>query len=237
LLLFFRKEVFLLYQKDFMIVILTGATGFVGGEILRRLAARPDIEEIMCLTRRAPEALPSKANVILHDDFSVYDESVLDRLAECSACIWALGGKASDLGEQLEKVTHSFAIAFARAMTERADGDFTFCYLSGMGADSTETARFPWERATRHLKGRTERDLARLQGAHPHFCAHSFRPGGILPASTNRLVDWLLAPLVVRVGDLAEAMIIAGIEGRLFRKLPLLHNANIKRLAKGVPTT
>jgi hypothetical protein len=220
-----------------MKVILTGATGFVGEEILRRLAARTDIEEIICLTRRAPKASPPNATIILHDDFSVYDKSVLDRLAGCSACIWALGGKASDLGDRLEKVTHTFTIAFARAMAERANEDFTFCYLSGMGADPTETARFPWERATRHLKGRTERDLAALQRAYPLFCACNFRPGGILPSAASHILDWLLAPLVVRVGDLAEAMIIVGTEKRLLRKAPLLHNARIKQLSKGAPRT
>lgn len=218
-----------------MKLILTGATGFVGGEVLQRLAAKPGVEEITCLARRAPEALPPKATVILHDDFTRYDALLLERLAGHSACIWALGGKESDLSKPgvLERVTYTFTLALARAMARHATGRFTFCYLSGMGADPTETARFPWERLTRHLKGRTERDLAVLQAEHPQFCTHSFRPGGILPAAANAALDYLLAPIVVRVGLLAGAMITAAVEPAFFRQAPLLHNANIKRLGRG----
>jgi nucleoside-diphosphate-sugar epimerase len=70
-----------------MKLILTGATRFVGGEVLQRLAAKTGIEEITCLARRAPEALPPKATVILHDDFTRYDAPLLERLAGHAACI------------------------------------------------------------------------------------------------------------------------------------------------------
>jgi NAD(P)H-binding len=218
-----------------MNVILAGATGFVGGEILQRLAARHEVAGITCLGRRAPQALPPKATVVLHDDFSRYDPALLDSLTDHSACIWALGGKASDLGQPdvLERVTHTFTLGLARAMAQHAAGRFTFCYLSGMGADPTETARFPWERLTRHLKGRTERDLWTLQDQHPQFCAHSFRPGGILPATANAALDYVLAPLVARVGVLADTMIKVAVDPAFFRHAPLLHNADIKRLARG----
>ena len=40
------------------------------------------------------------------------------------ACIWALGEKASDLGQPsvLEHVTHTFTMAFASAMTAHSKG-------------------------------------------------------------------------------------------------------------------
>ena len=47
---------------------------------------------------------------------------------------------------------------------------------------------------------------------HPNLCVHSFRPGGILPTSTNVLLDYVLEPIVVRVGMLADAMITAAID-------------------------
>jgi hypothetical protein len=217
-----------------MKIILTGVTGFVGGEVLRRLASKPGIEEITCLTRREPDDPPSKATIILHEDFGQWDTALVERLADHSACIWTMGGKASDLGkpEVLERVTHTFTLTFARALAQRAAERFTFCYLSGMGADPTETARFPWERLTRHLKGRTERDLAILQSEHPLFCAHAFRPGGILPATAHVALDYLLAPLVVRVEVLAEAMIVAAMEPSFFRQVPLLHNSDIKHVGR-----
>jgi len=77
-----------------MKIILTGATGFVGGEILKRLSAKPDVERITCLTRTAPATLPPKTAVILHSDFSRYDDQLLDTISDHSGCIWALGAKA-----------------------------------------------------------------------------------------------------------------------------------------------
>jgi nucleoside-diphosphate-sugar epimerase len=222
-----------------MRIVLTGATGFVGSEVLQKLATTPGVDEITCLARRAPAALPPKTTLILHDDFSRYDAGLINRLADHSACIWALGGKEADLGKPdvLERVTYTFTLAFARTLALRARRPFTFCYLSGMGADPTETARFPWERLTRHLKGRTERELAALQRDHQAFCSHSFRPGGILPTTAHAALDYLLAPIVVRVRALAQAMITAAVEPAFFGQAPLLHNSDIKRVASGTFNT
>lgn len=73
--------------------------------------------------------------------------------------------------------------------------------------------------------------MAQLQRIHPSFCVHSFRPGGILPDSSNALLDYVLAPIVVRVGVLADALITAAIDPAWFGRAPLLSNAGIKRLA------
>lgn len=88
-------------------MVLTGATGFVGGEVLRQLAERPEIEAITCLTRRAPATRPAEATAVLQADFSVYDTVLLDRLADHSAYIWAMGGKAADLGQPDENYRSS----------------------------------------------------------------------------------------------------------------------------------
>jgi hypothetical protein len=146
---------------------------------------------------------------VLVDDFAHYDPAVLDGLATEDACIWTLGGKESDLRDPVayERITHTFTLALARGLAERITRTFTFCYLSGMGADPSESARLPWQRLTRHLKGRTEKDLRTLAGAHPGFRVYSFRPAGILPVTTGRPVRRLLAPVGVGVDVLAEALI------------------------------
>lgn len=217
-----------------MKIILTGATGFVGSEVLAHLIASPAVSEITCLTRRSIDVSSPKVRTILHADFATYDGNLLEQLADHEACIWALGGKASDLGtpDVFAQITHTFTLALAEGMAVHANGAFTFCYLSGMGADPTETARLPWEKLTRHLKGRTEKDLGILQQRHSQFCAHSFRPGGILPNSANRFLRTMLAPIVVGVGELADAMVLCATDPGLFCKDPTIGNSEIKRLAR-----
>ncbi len=220
-----------------MKIILTGATGFVGAEVLSRLIATPAVTAITCLSRRDLGMQSEKVTTILHSDFAAYDQTLVEQLAGHDACIWALGGKASDLGTPnvFARITHTFTLALAERMATQVSAPFTFCYLSGMGADPSETARLPWERLTRHLKGRTEKDLSLLQKCYSLFCAHSFRPGGILPRGASRLLRWGLAPIVIGVGELADAMIVAAISPDLFHREPTISNAAIKQLAQRYP--
>lgn len=217
-----------------MKVILTGATGFVGAATLARLVAHPDVSEVTCLTRRPLAEPVPKVTAIVREDFLRYDEALVEHLRDHESCIWTLGGKASDLGteEEFTRVTHAFTLALAEQMTQHAEGRFTFCYLSGMGADPSETAWWPWEKLTRHIKGRTERDLSALQESHPGFSVHSFRPGGILPEDAQPWLRAALGPIVVGVDELADALIYAALEPQLFRQWSVVGNADIKRFAK-----
>lgn len=217
-----------------MKIILTGATGFVGSHVLAHLIANPQVTEVTCLTRRPLGSHAPRVTAIVREDFVVYDPALLDRLADHDACIWALGGKASDLGtpDVCARITYTFTLALATGVASRATRPFTFCYLSGMGADPSETATFPWENLTRRLKGRTEKDLTALQSRYEQFCVHCFRPGGILPDRANPLMLFILSPIVVRVGELCDAMIIAATDPSVFRRRPTLSNDEIKRLSR-----
>ena len=73
-----------------MKVILTGSTGFIGGGVLRRCLANPQIDSIVILSRRQLPQLEgnSKAKVLVMQDFLEYPPDVLREMDGSDACIW-----------------------------------------------------------------------------------------------------------------------------------------------------
>lgn len=74
-----------------MKILLTGATGTIGGGALRACLAHPQITQIVAFVRRAlPEAISSnpKLETVLVEDFSNWSDDLLDRCMDASAMIW-----------------------------------------------------------------------------------------------------------------------------------------------------
>jgi len=80
-----------------MKLIVTGATGFVGAEVIRQALRNPAITSIIALARK-PVLLPDNAgpnaetskfsSVILEDWKSPYPPSIQDAIKGADACIW-----------------------------------------------------------------------------------------------------------------------------------------------------
>lgn len=71
-----------------MKVFISGSTGRVGGCVLQRCLAHPDITSIVALTRRPLEIKDPKLNNIIHKDYLKYDDAVIEQLKGVEACIW-----------------------------------------------------------------------------------------------------------------------------------------------------
>lgn len=74
-----------------MKVILTGVTGFIGGEVLTQCRNDKRITEIIALTRRPLDEdveKDPKVTVIEMKDFNVYSEETLEQMEGANACIW-----------------------------------------------------------------------------------------------------------------------------------------------------
>jgi len=79
--------------------------------------------------------------------------------------------------ETYTRLTLDLTLAAAHALIE-LNPELTFCYVSGMGTDSSESGRMMWAR----IKGKTENTLLNM----PFRNAYMFRPGFIQPVKGVR---------------------------------------------------
>jgi uncharacterized protein YbjT (DUF2867 family) len=159
-----------------MKIIVTGATGTVGSEVVRQAIINNDVEQITILARRTSSFTHPKIKEILHRDFLNY-EGLDNIFRESDACIWCLGISQSRVSKsEYFTITYEYAVAAARAMLN-ANPNITFLFLSGEGADTTEKSRVRFAK----VKGQTENALKAM----PFKTLIIFRPGGIYPVVRN----------------------------------------------------
>ncbi|MBL7699749.1 MAG: NAD(P)H-binding protein [Chitinophagaceae bacterium] len=159
-----------------MKIIVTGATGTVGSEVVRQAVLDDSIEQVTLLARNRSDLVHPKIRQIIHKDFLNYN-GLEDVFRESDACIWCLGISQTRVSKQdYFIITYEYAVAAANAML-LANPQITFLFLSGEGADSTEKSRVRFAR----VKGQTENALKAMNFNKLII----FRPGGIYPVVRN----------------------------------------------------
>jgi uncharacterized protein YbjT (DUF2867 family) len=215
-----------------MKIILTGASGTAGSEVLRQSLADPQITDVLVLSRRPLDITDPKLRVARLPDFLDYS-AVAAQLAGRDACLWCLGISQTAVGkDEYETITYGYTLAAARAM-QAAGANFRFCFLSGRGADSNERSSILFAR----IKGKTENALTAL--GQPK--AWHFRPGYIHPttAPPRRKFERWLSPLtpffyrflpdhIISTAELAKAMLSVAKHGA---DKAILENNDIRTLA------
>lgn len=220
-----------------MKVILFGATGMIGRGVLLECLDDTDVSSILLISRNRCGIVHEKIEEILHDDFFDYS-SVEDRLSGYDACLFCLGVSAAGMTEErYSRLTHELTIKAAEALLA-ANPSLTFCYISGAGADDTETGRIMWAR----VKGKTENALLRM----PFGAVYVFRPAYIQPLKgvksrtrLYRLFYAALAPvfpvfktLLPNVVTTTEKVGLAMIRvARQGHPVPILETRDINRVA------
>ena len=156
--------------------IITGATGMVGEGVLNECLLHPDVESVLVINRKPCGVKHERLKEIILKDF--FDISTIEnQLSGYNACYFCAG--VSSVGKKEDEYKHitsdltlNFANTLIKIYGERSR-TMTFCYVSGVGTDSTEKGRIMWAR----VKGKTENDLLKL----PFKAAYMFRPGFIKP--------------------------------------------------------
>ncbi|MBO6635951.1 NAD(P)H-binding protein [Parvibaculum sp.] len=161
-------------MTDGRTALVAGATGLVGGHLVRQLIADASCRKLVTLTRRPPEGVASpKLNGVIAD-FGKFDVSLTGVAADDAYC--ALGTTIKTAGSQAAfyTVDHDYIVAFANAA--KAAGAKRFMLVSAIGADATSSIFYS------RVKGETERDVEALG----FEALHIFRPGLLLGERAER---------------------------------------------------
>lgn len=183
-------------------IIVTGATGLAGSEVVRQAILDDGISGVTALVRRPPPFQHPKLNVVLHDNFRDYS-SLTAVFAAHDACVWCLGTSQTQVKQdEYIRITYEYVVTAAQAMLS-ANPAMALLYLSSAGADSLEKSRLLFAR----IKGKAENNLKRL----PFKRLIIARPGGIIPAQTKEhpaFYEWILRPFYPLAGILLPTLTI-----------------------------
>jgi nucleoside-diphosphate-sugar epimerase len=216
-------------------VIITGATGMVGGCALRICLENPNISQVTVIGRSPTGINDAKLHEVLLNDFTDFTENA-DVLEGHDVALYCLGVYTGVVPDDIfRQITVEYTLAFAKALYEGSP-QAAFCFLSGQGADQTEKSRMAFAR----YKGAAEKGLL----AHSFPRIHIFRPGYIYPVTPRDepnlvyQITRMLYPVIRRIypnigvpsEDLARVMVHAGIHGSKGYDNPILENKDIRSM-------
>lgn len=159
-------------------IVLAGATGFIGSEILDQTLTTRSITHIYCLTRR-PLAekyrTHPKVTEVLHENFDDLPDVLFERFRNwgVGGCIWAVGAAVNAHAslEEAQKTgisypvqaAEKFARICAQEYMETQKGNyiypFRFVFMSFWGAEENQFRSLWVWGDTRRIKGAAEKGL------------------------------------------------------------------------------
>jgi hypothetical protein len=178
-------------------VIITGATGIVGGGVLFECLEHPAIAQVLMVNRRPyrDRAEHPKLKECVVPDFLDL-EGFATQLAGYDACFYCAGVSSTGMSEaEYSHITYDVTTHFALKLAS-LNPQMIFDYVSGSLTDSSENGRVMWAR----VKGNTENALMRS----PFKKVYNFRPGFMKPTPGQRniktfykAIGWLYPLLLV----------------------------------------
>ena len=135
-----------------MKLLVTGATGFVGAEVVRLALRNKAITSIVTITRNPIQPPPNADadadtsklhSVVLEDWTKEYPEAVKEQIKGADACIWNVAitptkSRDMDFGV-VTKVCHDYTINGVKNMVEVANKPFRFIYTSGIAIERDQS--------------------------------------------------------------------------------------------------
>ncbi|KAA8649581.1 uncharacterized protein ATNIH1004_002252 [Aspergillus tanneri] len=218
-----------------MKIILTGSTGFIGGEVLSQCLASESIRSIVVLSRRdLPPAIANhtKIEVVIMNDFLNYQDSVINQLQGAQACIWSLGKARMPDNDAVRKVSIDYTMAAIKVISQlqnnKDDSIFRFIYLSGGLVERDPLKPLWFNQDYRRIRGEAENALLKhAEKSQRAFESYIMRPGMVL-TKQRTIGDFIrgLAPSV-KVDVLAKAMVEIALHGNQSR---IFENSTISEI-------
>jgi uncharacterized protein YbjT (DUF2867 family) len=218
-------------------LVLVGATGMVGGYVLRYALEHPAVERVTAIGRRTLGISHAKLNEILHPNFA--DCSALaESLSHQDAAIFCLGAYTGSVPDaEFRTITVDYTVEFARVL-HRSSPNADFAFLSGQGADPTGKSRIAFAR----YKGEAENALL-ATGFH---AVYIFRPAYIYPVKPRKepnlgyrllraihpVFRMLFPGKVIRADDLARVMVDVAVRGTNERRASVFENNDIRAMVE-----
>ncbi|RVX67406.1 hypothetical protein B0A52_08759 [Exophiala mesophila] len=233
-----------------MKVVLSGATGYIGSQVLSRCLEHASITEVLVLSRRdiGPLAQHPKVQVLMMKDFTSYDDpATTAQLLTADAAIWCLGKSSGNY-----KVDIEFPLAFIKAIksrqTQGSPGKaFRYLQLSGAFTEPPPKDGQPERPLWFFVQGRRIRgaleptvlnESSDINGtvdvshsSQPPFTVYLVKPGGVAPTWVPAFVmKYIIGQrLGVGIQDLAATMVdlvVCGGDQRVFQNREIISYAN-----------
>ncbi|KAF2119772.1 hypothetical protein BDV96DRAFT_568183 [Lophiotrema nucula] len=170
-----------------MKLLITGATGTIGGAVLRASIRNPSITSIVALSRRPlTSSLSSpKLTTVIVKDWKNWETNILDNIADADAAVWALG--TSDTNQDTNMV---YPMAFHNAVLEarKKKGTrkrFRFVFISGAFVSPDQGASLWFMSGARKLRGLLETRVLEFAAQNKDWWqTFAVRPGGVFKSGT-----------------------------------------------------
>ncbi|KAJ4288466.1 hypothetical protein N0V90_011701 [Kalmusia sp. IMI 367209] len=226
-----------------MKIIIVGATGFVGSEILRQSLLRTDITSVVAVTRRAlaSSIQSQKLKNVVIKDYDQYDDDARSAFKGADGCIWTIAitpsKSANHPWEEVVRVCQTSTMVGLRTMYEAGVGKpFRFVYMSGIAAERDQTKTPSFRPKYSLMRGETESQVLSFAAEHS-MEATAAKPG--LITNPNNLAKRAFAGVLnlavglssIYVGQIAAAMLDQVVKG--IEKDPLL-NDDLVKIAESV---
>ena len=198
-------------------VIISGATGMVGGEVLKLILEDDTVDKVISLARRKSNHTHPKLEHIIPENFLNY-KPYKDSLRNVDAVLYCLGAYTGAVPkDEFRQITVDYPKELVKELI-KISPNTKFCLLSGAGADRSEKSRMQFARD----KGTIENFIS---ASNLEF--YTFRPGYIYPVEPRKEPNFMyrlsrfLYPIIQLFGknasikstQLARAMVNVALKG------------------------